>query len=343
MATPWVNAGNPPSALKGQLKTNHKELNNKQLQNYKQMKEAPFIARWKKHFPLIATILLAWCATSCVEMVTNVDFPEQDPKVVVHAFLSPADTAAMVMLTWSIPITESHHHGDLRFIDNAQVFITDKKQADTQLVYNASRKLYTVSTDVFRIEADQSYHLRVEVPGKPMVTASCYVPPPNNSLHFINIDTIPNAWSSRILVDYGFTDIPQSKINYYAALVYRDVLAQDHASDSIYSRKIAFTPVGGDRYFSNIGLEGHDFRLRAESQYYDYGWDDDEDGFSHPRTITLLLMTVDEHYFRYHRALENHYPEDYFFEASHVYSNVDGGLGVFAGYNRKEVVIDFNQ
>lgn len=307
------------------------------------MKETPFLTRRKNHFPLVAAILLALFTTSCVEMVTNVDFPDQDPKIVVHAFLSPADTAAMVMLTWSIPITESHHHNGLRFIDNAQVFISDGMQADAQLVYNAKRKLYTVSTEVFRIDANQSYHLRVEVPGKPTVTASCYVPPPNKSLHFTGIDTIPGSWSSRIVVDYGFTDIPQNNTNYYAAWVYRDVVAQDHGSDSIYSRKIAFTPVGGDTYFSNIGLEGRDFRLRAESQYYDYGYGEYDDEHVHPRTITLLLMTVDEHYFRYHRALESHDPEDYFFEASHVYSNVEGGLGVFAGYNRQEVVVDFNQ
>ncbi len=294
------------------------------------------------HSGLVLMIILtaALHNTSCVELVTDVDFPDQDPKVVVHSFISPADTTVMVLLTWSIPVTLSHNQGNLRFIDNARVVISGGQQAGATLIYDADRKIYSVPSDAFRVEGGNEYQLFVDVPGQVVVSASCFVPHPNNSLQFFSIDTIAQDWSQRIIVEYGFTDDAQEHTNYYAPSAYREELVHDWQNEVDVYHKIPFEPVNHDNYFSNTKKEGQDFLLRAESWYYDYS-DGSTNDPEQPRIITLLLLVTDEHYYRYHRGLETHYPDDFFSEASHVYSNIEGGLGVFAGYNRTELILEW--
>ncbi len=284
----------------------------------------------------------ALCNTSCVELVTDVDFPDQEPKIVVHSFISPADTVIMVMLTWSTPVTQSHNQSNLKFIDNAKVVISDGQQPKATLTYNADRKLYAAPSNMFQIESGKEYHLSVDVPGEPLISASCYIPLPNNSLEFFNIDTIRQNESRRFVVEYGFKDDEQKQPNYYAPSAYREVLVHDWQNDIYMHHKAPFVPANHDNYFSNTNREGQDFLLRAESWYYDYadGLNSEPD---QPRMVTLLLLVTDEHYFRYHRALENYYPDDFFSEASHVYSNIEGGLGVFAGYNRTELILEWSE
>lgn len=294
---------------------------------------------------LMIMLAAALCITSCVELVTDVDFPDQEPKVVVHSFISPADTVVMVMLTWSIPVTQSHNQGNIEFIDNAKVVISGGQQPDATLTFNTDRKLYSVPANMFRIESGKEYHLVVDVPGKQLISASCFIPLPNNSLEFFNIDTVRQNESKRFVVEYGFKDNALERPNYYAPSAYREVLVHDWQNDVYVYHKIPFVPANHDNYFSNTKREGQDFLLRAESWYYNYDYNYDNISTSEPdqpRMVTLLLLVTDEHYFRYHRALENHYPDDYFSEASHVYSNIEGGLGVFAGYNRTELILDWN-
>lgn len=58
-------------------------------------------------------------------------------------------------------------------------------------------------------------------------------------------------------------------------------------------------------------------------------------------TLHAYLLHTDEHYFLYHRSVRNaSYSQDNpFAEPVLVYTNVEGGLGVFAAYNRTTQVV----
>ena len=289
----------------------------------------------KKWIAILAGLIVL---SACVELVTDIDFPDQDPKVVVHSFISPADSAAMVLLTWSKPISKPDNER-VKFIEEAEVHINDQDGNAAQLRYDPERKLYTVSTSEFQIRADQQYELQVDVPGQPPIHASAYVPLANNSLALEKLDTFPGEWSDRIVLEYSFTDEPGERENFYAPGAYRQVEVYDWENDTTKLHLIWMYAIYGDSYISNLGKEGNTFLMRAETYIfndpYGTGGDPDENN-----QISILLMTTDEHYFKYHRALQNYYEDDFFSEPVHIYSNIDGGLGVFAGYNRSVLVIE---
>ncbi|TVR37915.1 MAG: DUF4249 domain-containing protein [Bacteroidia bacterium] len=289
----------------------------------------------KKWAAILAGLFLF---TACVELVTDIDFPDQEPKAVVHSFISPADTAAMVLLTWSKPISKPDNER-IRFIENAAVQIRDEDGNASQLQYDPERKLYSVSANVFQIVAGQQYMLKVDVPGHAPIHANAYVPHANNSLTLEKLDTMPAGWSDRMVLEYSFTDKPGERENFYAPGAYRKVEVYDWENDTTILHQIMMYVIYGEKYLSNKGKEGNTFLMRAEAYIYnDPNGPDDEPDENNP--ISILLLTTDEHYYRYHRSLENYYPDDFFSEPVHIYSNVDGGLGVFAGYNRSVLVIE---
>ncbi|TVR38019.1 MAG: DUF4249 domain-containing protein, partial [Bacteroidia bacterium] len=293
---------------------------------------------------LVLLVIAVLLTHGCIEIATNVDFPGQEPKVVVHAFISPADSAAMVLLTWSIPVQTPHGETQLKYIENAVVRISAGDGREAYLDYDSERKLYTVSAHVFPIASNEEYYLMANVPGQSVITAACYIPPANNTLHLIELDTLMEDHSKRLVVSYGFTDIPRERENFYAPAAYREVSGYYWQGDSLVYKKVKHLMhhITGGLYFSNTGNEGKDFVIRAES--YLASWDkktiltkaEDE-----PGSIILLLLVTDEHYFRYHRDLLYYEPDDFFSEAAHIYSNIEGGLGVFAGFNRTEVTVEF--
>ena len=285
--------------------------------------------------PFLAGLFLF---TACIELVTDIDFPDQEPKVVVHSFISPADTAAMVLLTWSKPISKPGNDG-IQFIEDASVQINDLNGNMAQLLYDPVRKLYIVSTSEFQIFAGQQYELHVNVAGQPLINASAYVPFANQSLAFHRLDTLPSAGLDRVVVEYSFTDKPGERENFYAPKAYRQIVVYDSENDTTKLHQIKMFTTYGENYISNNGKEGNTFQLRAETYIYNDPFEPDG-GQEVQNPINILLLTTDEHYYKYHRALENYYPDDFFSEPVHIYSNIDGGLGVFAGYNQSVLVIE---
>lgn len=285
-------------------------------------------------------VLVVLFAHGCIEIATNVDFPDQDPKVVVHSFISPADSAAMALLTWSIPVQTPDGEAQLRYIENAVVRISAGDGREVYLQYDHERKIYTASTEMFAIEPNEEYFLMADVPGQPIITAACFIPPANNTLHFIELDTLVEDYSKRIVLSYGFTDIPGNRENFYAPAAYREIEGYYWQGDSLVYKKEKHLMhnITGRRYFSNIGSEGRDYVIRAEA--YLSSWDEKSMNVfqgDESQDIILLLLVTDEHYFRYHQGLTNYVPDDFFSESVHMYSNIEGGLGVFAGYNRTVV------
>lgn len=172
------------------------------------------------------------------------------------------------MLTWSIPVAQSHNQSNLRFIDNVRVVISNGQQTDATLTYNASRKIYSVPSGMLRIASSEEYHLKVDVPVEQLIKASCYILLPNKSLNFYNIDTIRQNGSHRIVVEYDFTDSTPDQPNYYAPSAYREVLVCDWQNDVDVCQKIPLVPDSYDKHFSNTTWEGQDYLLRDESWHY---------------------------------------------------------------------------
>lgn len=287
---------------------------------------------------MLATAV-ATCLGSCTDIVTNIGFPDTEPKIVVHAFISPADTAVQVLLSWSNPISGGTSMDTVRYIENATVRIAETGKSFSTLAFHPGKKVYALPTSLFPLEAGKHYSLNVDVPGHNTLTGNCHIPPPNNTLAVEKIEREKTEWSEIIRVEFSFSDIPGETENFYAMAAYLNAQTYIMDEDTVQIEAQRFHTISGEGYISNKGREGRKFITRAEGYHYKFDWLRPPDNYNDSPPVHLLLLTTDEHYYHYHKALEHYRPDNPFAEPVLIYTNIEGGLGVFAGVNRTELIV----
>jgi hypothetical protein len=181
------------------------------------------------------------------------------------------------------------------------------------------------------VVAGRTYTLRVLIPGGESLEASCTVPeapaPPA-----IAIDSLssPDNNAQRFSMRMSWTD-PAGQENYYRqAAEVRTVLTENvdrpppipltwpvhWQADELTDDKAA----DGGMLYSPRGTSWFGGLSQYNPKQYLYA----------------QLLHVDRHYYLYHRSFRNagRSQDNPFAEPVLVYSNVTGGLGVFAAYNR---------
>lgn len=297
----------------------------------------------KKGVPAILIVMLAIVMAaslgSCTDIVSNIDFPDTEPKIVVHAFISPADTAVQVMLSWSNPISKGASMDTVRYIENATVRMAETGKAFSTLAFHQGKKVYALPASMFPIETGKHYSLNVDVPGHNTVAGSCYIPPANHTLALEKIEREKTEWSEIIRVEFSFSDIPGENENFYTMAAYLNSQTYIMYDDTVQIEAQRFHTISGESYISNKGREGRKFITRAEGYHYKFDWLRPPGSIDDSPPVYLLLLTTDEHYYHYHKTLENYHPNNPFAEPVLIYSNIEGGLGVFAGINRTELIV----
>jgi hypothetical protein len=286
---------------------------------------------------LLLWLFLGWLCVpaGCVDVVTGIDFPEQDPRVVVHGFISPADTAVQVRLTWSNPTGAGTRSDSIRTIPGATVRIAGEGQAPVNLVYHPEKQVYAVPASAFPIREGQQYSLEVLVPGQEPIHASCSIPPSNRSLELTGFmaEEVEPGLLWRYELEYRFTDGPGEGERFYAPSAWLGETWFVFGEDTMSMGMQRFRPLSGESFLSNGGRGGRHFVQRAENYVHRWEWQETWQA----DTLYLLLLSTDEHYYRYHRDLEYYSPDNPFAEPAHIHSNIRGGLGVFAGFSRHEL------
>ncbi|MFM7813194.1 MAG: DUF4249 family protein, partial [Flavobacteriales bacterium] len=82
-----------------------------------------------------------------------------------------------------------------------------------------------------------------------------------------------------------------------------------------------------------IQSDGTSSPIYHEQQVTYYG------DFGAPQAWKVYVVLGDESYYRYHKSISNSGYEGPFDEPTLVYSNVEGGLGVFGGF--RQIVLDY--
>jgi hypothetical protein len=92
-----------------------------------------------------------------------------------------------------------------------------------------------------------------------------------------------------------------------------------------------------DRVKNDIGLDGKKFIIRAiefQPVYLDHPYREPDSAF-----LRIYLLSTDKPYYDLHKSLENPSLGDApFTEPSFLYSNVKGGLGIFASYTLDSLI-----
>lgn len=275
---------------------------------------------------IIPAILMIF--TACESMLSDVDVPESEPKLVVSGYLSPDDDTISIIVKKSRPLYVPTQGWDNSFppVNNATVTISDGLNSVT-LPFNSHRGTYQLPAVNMPVTAGETYSLEVTTPDGYHATSSCTIPigvAPDVEL--TGIDTINQYGSISVKVSLRFRDLPGTG-NFYRI-----------AAGTLYGDGINYY-----RYFYETGFErGEPFvsDKNKEGELFTYRtWEIYNDNLTDNNLYVSLLIT-DENYYNFHRSINSSSDGDNpFSEPTPVFTNIEGGLGIFAGVNGKITLI----
>lgn len=289
------------------------------------------------------------------ETVVEVSPPEYDSEPVVTSFFSPDST-------WSVTMHRSlgatvKRDVTREYISDASVRIMEASNMVDILKYQGNGR-YVSGTGELPSHGTQ-YTLQVDFPGKPSIQAISAAPSPvvisDYSIEYQPPES--NIFpASRYHLRIVFSDTPGT--NFYRIGVYRRVWnpyrTDEVVPDSIY-RIIGiedFSPGWSCGYFDDVDpLEPGAGPDRCQEFVVtdrlfdgkDYSWSGTTDEMSDEngrKELRLIISSLSEDYYRYLQSLERNVLHDPLTqEPFPVYSNVTGGLGVFAGYTNTNLIL----
>ena len=261
--------------------------------------------------------------TSCESMLSDVDAPVSDPKLVVTGFLSPNVDTISIMVRKSRPlyVPSTGYSDPFPFVSNATVTISDGMNS-LNIPYNIPNGNYLFRAEDMPVVPGKTYTLIVTTPEGYNATSHCTVPAENAPVvEITSIDTINQGGTIAKKVSLRFRDLPGS------GHFYRLSVGAFYKYD--YNTEAYFSEVGLERglnYVSDKNKDGEYFTFRT-TEIYAYNSTND--------SLYISLLVTDENYYNYHRSFNSNDGDNPFSEPSPVYSNIEGGLGVFAGINGK--------
>ena len=276
----------------------------------------------------IIALLLILVSVSCEKDANNVKLPQFGHKLVVTSFISPYDSVSYVTID-----SNERLYGDLSDIEplgNVKVTISDgTKKIDLK---KGNIQYYFRRKDM-AIRAGGTYNLEVTSDKGLRADAKCSIPFQRDlnitadtvTLHNNNPDI--GSWSERSIK--VFLEDPPGEKNYYSVegrlLDYNRFYGGYPYITNLYNEE--------EIWFNDEGSDGKQiFANSFRSQYNPL----DSDSLK----AVIYILNTNKDYFTYHKSLTKYSGGDNpFSEVSPVFSNINGGLGIFAGYTVDSIVL----
>lgn len=269
---------------------------------------------------------LAACTPSLVQEEMVVPTPPAGPTIT--AFLCPQDSIHRVRVSYTAPaVGTSGEALFLAALPRTLVRLTQDGRSVT-LGYDTLRRVFTTMAGQFPLRAGGQISLLVQLPDRPPVNADCTIPASSvdsSSIRWAKSGTMYSDGES--LYRFRWRDIP-GEPNFYA-----------------FWRLTAY--YDGDTGRRSVRDEQVQFQLNDQALS---GGEVVTDPISLPRRIELgrgsyeqtqvLICLTDEFYYTYHRLLSQlRRDESPFTEPVRLPTNVRGGYGIVAGYNRVRITL----
>ena len=288
------------------------------------------------------------------ETVVEVEPPQYAPQYVATGFFS-------LDSTWSLTVHRSLSVGEFQsaqrqFVDDATVSILLGDKTVDKLQYHGSG-WYRSTQGEYPI-ANTSYTLSIEVRGQPRLMAVAEAPAPapviHSSVELLSSQQFGRSIRGKFKMELRFKDTLGP--NYYGIRVYQlgpnpifQYFPDANAPDSVYSvLGIQDVNVGWYCGFVDAAIRSRDTgganfgcsHSVVMDEYFDgreYVWSgvvSESIYLDDPirSEVLVVLSILSEEYFEYHRTLDLQGFDDLFSEPLSVFSNIQGGLGIFAGY-----------
>lgn len=271
---------------------------------------------------------------SCESDVEDIDF-NTTSKLVVTAFISPQDTVLVVQLQKSQPAIGKKMSQEQLKVKNATVTVSNGNAVIT-FIYNSDTDQYLANVKARPLVAGNTYQLKVTTPAGYKAEATCTIPYTTgveitelNTPHSIVQDYGGNS-VRRYDVTFKWRDAPGVK-NYYRTLAYKQYKVQNPYGQSDIYREPLYTNFYGLDLQNDAKADGG-ILISEVMTSHEYNYERMEKPFH----IFAVLVVADKNYYTYHQSLYKQSESDGnpFAEPTIMYTNIEGGLGVFAGYNQ---------
>lgn len=277
---------------------------------------------------LIPGLFLIVGTISCEKDANNVKLPEFEQKLVVNSFISPRDTLSIISVTSNkklyglinqheslgqvtAVLNDGSNEINLEKIENGFIF----RKSDILLEEGKTYKLTVISSKGLKATASSTIPFRRPVK----------IEVDTLSKFFDYGDGSGNGWKEYKAEIY-LTDYP-GEVNYYRFA----------AKEVIYNSNYTYYPYHYDVYpeepviFNDNGRDGKRFLINTVN--FDNASEDDS---AH---LVVYVLLTDKAYYTYHYSMDRYAGGgDPFTEISPAYSNISGGLGIFASYVVDSVV-----
>jgi hypothetical protein len=276
-------------------------------------------------------LLLLITSVSCEFNADLVDAPPFKQELVVTAFISPSDKISYFRV-----ISNKKIFGELNTEEPLGLlsgFISDGK---VEVALDTCRFGLMLNHEKMQIGYGKKYKLRVSSENGLKAEAECTVPLRRHFL--IETDTFsvikestdyspyPHRIYRSINLKAKFTDMP-GEDNFYRIFG----TLRGYSRYSRLSGEVIFDT----EFLSDAGMDGKSIVSNMDEQISEFLSMADDSLF-----INIYLFNIEKSYFRYHKSMMNYVSgEDPFTEATPMYSNISGGLGVFTSYTIDSLLI----
>lgn len=310
------------------------------------------------HYPVIKILTACILLLSACETTIEIDPPDYDPELNITSNFTP-DSIWAARVAKTIPIGEL---GDTTsvFLDDATVTIYRDDVLVARLTHDGGEDGWYESPRMRTPRTNTPYRMVVEAPGMPSASAISMAPLPPNILtaEVTKLDTFSSSMlDSQYLVSFSLADNP--RLNYYSFSIFLAFpadesptsseftvheLAMIHNSQRWYcSFSDVLNPIDSspaEDEFCTIGILS-DRSSDGQVQDFDITVDlfsDFEDELD--ANLVLFVMALSPEYVEHRSAIEEHENFDGFGQPANLYTNFEGGRGIFAGYSTHYRILD---
>ena len=302
--------------------------------------------------------LLLLLALSACEQVIEPDLPEHTPRLVLQAFFTP-DSTWVAFVGRSVGILEPMPEREMAVADATVELLKEGRVID-RLEFFQRDRVYVWEKGT--LQAGESYALRVAAPGFAAIEATDAIPTsvPTEIVSYLTRPSVrPESWiKGDMSIKLEIQD-PPGETNYYQIRMFaffRDEFRtlDDEVVDlvsirnegsfstqdpSIIADNTADEPFDGSfsgsaPFFKDTLFDGQTHAIELSSNY------------NAPERTRLYVhvLHLSETYYEYLKSAKLHEStqDNPFAEPMSVYSNVENGYGIFAGYSSQifELVLE---
>ena len=256
---------------------------------------------------------------------------EVKPRIVINSAFT-ADSACFIQLSASGSVLENEN--ELPNIDNATAELFDANQNLLGEFTHINGGYYYLPS--FLPTAGQSYSLEVNAPEFETATSTTYIPEP---IQIIQVDTTTAIPDNQIQFNITFKDNVNKK-NYYGLSIIRHTEVYDSLSgiNYILDNKYFYTnEVYVENGTNDFGSEKYDqiFLFNDESfNGQTVNFEATHNLANENQIFTVILTNLSEDLYKYKSSYIEYWntQDNFFAQPVQVYSNVENGFGIFAGY-----------